>query len=75
VPVTPDGAFYVYADCSAFAADSGKFALSVLDDAGVAITPGVDFGAYHAERYVRFAYTQPIARLEEAIERIAGLVG
>jgi aspartate/methionine/tyrosine aminotransferase len=41
----------------------------------VAITPGVDFGAYHAERYVRFAYTQPIERLEEAIERIAALVG
>jgi aspartate/methionine/tyrosine aminotransferase len=75
VPVTPDGAFYVYADCSAFAADSGKFALSVLDDAGVAITPGVDFGAYHAERYVRLAYTQPVARLEQAIDRIAALVG
>jgi len=47
----------------------------VLDDAGVAITPGVDFGAHHAERYVRLAYTQPVAKLAEAIERIAGLVG
>jgi aspartate/methionine/tyrosine aminotransferase len=75
VPVTPDGAFYVYADCSAFAANSSAFALSVLDDAGVAITPGVDFGAHHAERYVRLAYTQPVAKLAEAIERIAGLVG
>jgi aspartate/methionine/tyrosine aminotransferase len=74
VPVVPDGAFYVYADCSAFAADSHAFALRVLDEAGVAITPGNDFGVYHAERNVRFAYTQPIAILEEAVERIARLI-
>ncbi len=74
VPVVPDGAFYVYADCSGFAPDSYNFALRVLDQAGVAITPGNDFGVYHAERYVRFAYTQPVARLEEAVERIGKLV-
>jgi aspartate/methionine/tyrosine aminotransferase len=75
VPVVPDGAFYVYADCSALAPDSYAFALRVLDEAGVAITPGNDFGVYHAERYLRFAYTQPIARLEEAVSRIGKLIG
>jgi aspartate/methionine/tyrosine aminotransferase len=79
VPVIPDGAFYVYADCSALSGDrhtgdSQAFALRILDDAGVAVTPGIDFGAYHAERYLRFAYTQPVARLEEAVARIAALV-
>jgi aspartate/methionine/tyrosine aminotransferase len=75
VPVIPDGAFYVYADCSALAPDSYAFALRVLDEAGVAVTPGNDFGVYHAERYLRFAYTQPIVRLEEAVERIGKLIG
>jgi aspartate/methionine/tyrosine aminotransferase len=73
VPVVPDGAFYVYADCSALAGDSNAFALRILDEAGVAVTPGVDFGVHRAERYLRFAYTQPVAQLEEAISRIAGL--
>lgn len=73
VPVVPDGAFYVYADCSALAPDSSALALRILDEAGVAVTPGVDFGVYHAQRYLRFAYTQPIAKLQEAMTRIAGL--
>lgn len=74
VPVVPDGAFYVYADCSALAPDSTAFALRILEEAGVAVTPGIDFGTCNADRYVRFAYTQPIARLEEAIARIGRLV-
>jgi aspartate/methionine/tyrosine aminotransferase len=74
VPVVPDGAFYVYADCSGLAADSAAFALRILDEAGVAVTPGIDFGTHRAERYLRFAYTQPIARLELAVERIESLI-
>ena len=71
VPVIPQGAFYVYADSSRIAKDSFAFARDVLAKAGVAFTPGKDFGHHEPERHVRIAYTQPIARLEEAVARIA----
>jgi aspartate/methionine/tyrosine aminotransferase len=70
VPVVPQGAFYIYADCSALTADSFAFAREVLVKAGVAFTPGKDFGHNAPERHVRIAYTQPIARLEEAVARL-----
>lgn len=70
IPVTPQGAFYLYADCSRFTRDSHAFAGQLLDQAGVAVTPGIDFGHFHAARHVRFAYTQPLPRLAEALIRI-----
>jgi aspartate/methionine/tyrosine aminotransferase len=70
VPVTPAGAFYVYADCSRFAADSFQFALDLLEQAGVAVTPGKDFGEHQPERYLRFAYTTSLPQLEEGIRRL-----
>jgi aspartate/methionine/tyrosine aminotransferase len=74
IPVVPQGAFYVYADCSALASDSFAFARRVLTEAHVAITPGKDFGANAPERHIRIAYTQPVARLAEAVECIRKLV-
>jgi aspartate/methionine/tyrosine aminotransferase len=74
VPVVPQGAFYVYADCSALTPDSFSFARRVLEHANVAITPGRDFGRHEPERHVRIAYTQPIARLEEAVARIGAML-
>jgi aspartate/methionine/tyrosine aminotransferase len=74
VPVVPQGAFYIYADCSALAADSFAFARRILTEAHVAVTPGKDFGANHPERHIRIAYTQPVARLEEAVARIGRLI-
>jgi aspartate/methionine/tyrosine aminotransferase len=74
VPVVPQGAFYVYADCSALTPDSFTFARDVLERAGVAITPGRDFGRHEPERHVRIAYTQPIARLQEAVARIGDML-
>jgi aspartate/methionine/tyrosine aminotransferase len=74
VPVVPEGAFYIYADCSALTADSFAFARRILTEAHVAITPGKDFGANHPERHIRIAYTQPVARLEEAVARIRALL-
>ncbi len=74
VPVVPEGAFYVYADCSALTGDSFSFAREVLEKAGVAITPGRDFGRNAPERHLRIAYTQPIARLREAVGRIGGFL-
>jgi aspartate/methionine/tyrosine aminotransferase len=71
VPVVPQGAFYVYADSSRLAPDSFAFARELLAQAGVALTPGRDFGMNEPEKHIRIAYTQPIARLEEAVSRIA----
>ena len=72
IPVTPQGAFYVYADCSRFTADSRAFALDLLERAGVAITPGCDFGHHQSSRYVRFSYATARENLEEGVRRIAG---
>ena len=71
IPVTPAGAFYLYADCTRFTNDSYAFALDVLAKAGVAITPGRDVGAYQSECHLRFAYTTSLARLEEGVARLA----
>lgn len=70
IPVTPQGAFYLYADCSAHTADSFGFARDLLERTGVAVTPGLDFGTHEAGRYLRVAYTQPLPRLVEAVERL-----
>jgi aspartate/methionine/tyrosine aminotransferase len=71
IPVTPDGGFFVYADCSKFGADSERFCREVLEGAGVAITPGIDFGRHRANAHVRFAYTIGRAKIEEGIQRLA----
>jgi aspartate/methionine/tyrosine aminotransferase len=71
IPVMPTGGFFVYADSSAFAADSETFCRDVLHGAGVAITPGVDFGAHRAAAHVRFAYTVEQSKLEEGVARLA----
>ena len=75
IPLLPSGGFFVYADCSRFAADSQQFCRDVLQHAGVAITPGVDFGAYRAAEHVRFAYTIGQAKLEEGVARLARYLG
>jgi len=71
IPVMPQGAFYVYAGCGRLTPDSDAFARDLLEQAGVAITPGKDFGSNAPERHVRFAYTSPIGRLQEGVSRIA----
>jgi aspartate/methionine/tyrosine aminotransferase len=70
IPVKPDGAFYIYADCGKFCDDSYRFALDLLENEGVAITPGLDFGVNQPNRYVRFAYTTSIERMEVAVQRL-----
>ena len=74
IPVTPQGAFYLYADCSRFTDDSFAFSRQLLEEAGVAITPGLDFGEHRASQHVRFAYTTDIPRLQEGVERIRRFV-
>jgi len=74
IPAPSQGAFYIYADISAFSSDSHQFCLGLLDETGVAITPGIDFGVNNAARYVRIAYTAPVARLQEAVNRIESYI-
>ena len=69
VPAPPQGAFYVYADCSRYA-PGRDFALRLLEEEAVAATPGVDFGSHRTDRFVRLAYTRSLAELEEGAERI-----
>lgn len=70
VPVMPEGAFYVYADSTALDTDSYTLASRILQQCHVAVTPGKDFGTAAPEKYIRFAYTQPVERLSIAIDRI-----
>ena len=70
IPAQPQGAFYLYADCSAHTGDSFGFAQALLEQVGVAATPGLDFGQHQPQRYLRIAYTQPLPRLVEAIARL-----
>jgi len=71
--VKPQGAFYIYADCSAFCEDSYEFACKVLQENHVAFTPGIDFGETGAKQHVRFAYTTNIENLEIGVQRLAKL--
>ena len=70
IPVTPQGAFYVYAGCGRFAVDSFDLSLRLLDETGIAATPGLDFGRHTARSHLRFAYTTSAERIEEAIARL-----
>ncbi len=75
IPVLPDGAFYVYADCSRLAADSDQLARDVLDKTGVVLTPGLDFGSAAAHRFLRISYATSMENLQEAVARLRGYVG
>jgi len=75
VTARPEGAFYLYCDCSALAADSFTLARDLLEKTGVAATPGLDFGANAPEKHIRFAYTTSVDRLAEAVERLRRYFG
>jgi aspartate/methionine/tyrosine aminotransferase len=66
-----DGAFYLYADVSAFTRDSLDFAKCMLEEAGVAATPGIDFDPRHGREFIRFSYAGSPADMREAVDRIA----
>lgn len=74
VPCKPEGAFYIYADASRFTNDSQAFCLQMLEEHGIALTPGVDFGHHLANQHLRFSYTTGMDRLELAVERLAGVL-
>ncbi|TDE40748.1 pyridoxal phosphate-dependent aminotransferase [Antarcticimicrobium sediminis] len=67
----PDGAFYFYADVSEFTSDSRAFAAEILDKAGVAVTPGLDFDPARGATTLRFSYARATADIEEGLARLA----
>jgi aspartate/methionine/tyrosine aminotransferase len=70
IPCTPEGAFYLYANAGAFTADSQQFCLRLLEEHGVALTPGLDFGRHRAREHIRFSFTTGMDRLQLAVDRL-----
>jgi len=66
----PDGAFYVYADVSGITTDSRAFAAELLEQAGVAVTPGLDFDPVRGWGTIRFSYARSTADIEEGLSRL-----
>ena len=66
----PDGAFYIYVDISKFSNDSLSFCKRVLDEAGVAITPGLDFDQNRGSSTIRFSYARSTDDITEGATRI-----
>ena len=75
IPVEPTGAIYIYADCSVFSNDSFKLCEDLIESAGVAVAPGLDFGVYRANEHIRFSYPKPIPVLAEGVRRIRAYLG
>jgi aspartate/methionine/tyrosine aminotransferase len=75
IPVMPDGAFYVYADCSALldsgAPDADRLTIEILNEAGVVLVPGLDFGEHTAQHYLRISYATSMENLQEAVARLS----
>ena len=65
----------MYANCSHLTDSSDRFARELLEAAGVAITPGLDFGSNQPEKHLRFAYTATLERLAQAVDRIRRFLG
>jgi aspartate/methionine/tyrosine aminotransferase len=65
-----DGAFYLYANVARFSDDSLDFAKRMLDEAGVAATPGIDFDPIDGRHFIRFCYAGSAAEMREAVERV-----
>ena len=79
IPAKPQGAFYIYADCSRFLnqqiPDSMALSRYLLDKAGVAMTPGNDFGEHLSQQYCRFAYTRDIKLMAQLKDKFKQLYG
>lgn len=66
----PEGAFYVYADVAHLTDDSRAFAAEILEKAGVAVTPGLDFDAARGGRTLRFSYARATEDIAEGLRRL-----
>lgn len=70
LPLMPAGAFYIYADASAMTDNTAEFCWQLLEEELIATTPGLDFGEYRNQAFVRFSYTTTAERIEMALERL-----
>ncbi len=70
----PDGAFYVYVDVSDYTDDALAFSAEILDKAGVAVTPGLDFDAARGKHWLRFSYARGTADIAEGLSRLAAFM-
>ena len=70
VALEPQGAFYIYAGIEALSDNSEHFCHTLLENFGLAVTPGTDFGEFKADQHVRFAFTTGMEQLEMAVERL-----
>ena len=66
----PEGAFYIYADVSHLTDNSVNFAAEILEKAGVAVTPGLDFDPDRGTRTLRFSYARATADIAEGLRRL-----
>jgi aspartate/methionine/tyrosine aminotransferase len=66
----PDGAFYIYADVSDLTTDSLAFSSQILAEAGVAVTPGLDFDPIRGTQTLRFSYARSTAEITEGLTRL-----
>ncbi|MHB9003888.1 MAG: pyridoxal phosphate-dependent aminotransferase [Coriobacteriia bacterium] len=74
ISAEPTGAFYVFADATCWGADSLALAGRLLEEAGVAVAPGVDFGP-GGEGFLRFSYATSLSRLQEGVRRLSEWAG
>ena len=66
----PEGAFYIYADVSDLTDNSLEFATEILTQAGVAVTPGLDFDPIRGARSLRFSYARSTSDIAEGLRRL-----
>ncbi len=74
IAAKPQAAFYIYANCEKFTDDSFNWVKKLLNEQGVALTPGIDFGSNRANIHCRFAYTQSLEILQQAVDKIDAFI-
>ncbi|MGH1463197.1 MAG: pyridoxal phosphate-dependent aminotransferase [Neptuniibacter sp.] len=70
LPITPEGAFYVYAGAQHLTENTYEYCWSLLEEDHIATTPGMDFGHYRSNEFIRFSYTTGIDRIQLALDRL-----
>jgi len=75
LPVTPEGAFYVYAGASHLTDNTFDYCWSLLEEDYIATTPGLDFGQHRSHEFIRFSYTTGLDRIQLMLERLQKRIG
>lgn len=70
LPITPEGAFYVYVGAQHLTDNTFDYCWSLLENNHIAVTPGMDFGRHRCNEFIRFSYTTGIDRIQLALDRL-----